>query len=51
MTWIDTTFHSDVFLTFGPRLALHQEGDALLLLPITAVGGGPWSLDRWLEKR
>jgi len=24
---------------------------ALLLLLITAVGGGPWSLDRWLEKR
>src|SRR5271157_2666132 len=27
MTRTDTIFHSDIFLTFGPRLALHQEGD------------------------
>src|SRR5262245_23200648 len=27
MTWTDTIFHSDIFLTFGPRLALHQEGE------------------------
>jgi hypothetical protein len=26
MTWTDTIFHSDI-LTFGPRLALHQEGE------------------------
>jgi hypothetical protein len=27
MTWTDTTFHSDTFLTFRPKLALHQEGE------------------------
>ena len=27
MTWTDTIFHSDIFLTFGPRLALHHEGE------------------------
>jgi hypothetical protein len=27
MTWTDTIFHSGIFLTFGPRLVLHQEGE------------------------
>ena len=27
MTRTDTIFHSDIFLTFGPRLALHQKGE------------------------
>jgi hypothetical protein len=29
MTWTDTTFHSDILLTFGLRFALHQEGELL----------------------
>jgi hypothetical protein len=27
MTWTDTTFHLEIFLTFGQRLALQQEGE------------------------